>query len=101
MRSDLTRAMKARVQTRIRVLRSALGAIDNAGAVEVVEKWDVTTGYGDVARRSLTEEQVAGVLHDEIGEREMSVTEYERVGRPDLAETLRQEIEILRSYLVA
>ncbi|MDP9143207.1 MAG: GatB/YqeY domain-containing protein [Actinomycetota bacterium] len=104
MRSDLTRAMKARDQIQVSVLRSGLAAIDNAEAVEITDKsdvtiGDVTIGYGDVARRSLTGQQIANVLQDEIGERQVSVIEYERIGRPDLAETLRREIEILRSYL--
>jgi hypothetical protein len=99
MRSDLTLAMKAHDQIRVRVLRSVLSAIGNAEAVEVVGKTGATIGYGDVARRSLTGQQLTGVLQGEIAEREVAVTEYERVGRPELAETMRWEIEILLSYL--
>jgi hypothetical protein len=93
--------MRARDQIRVRALRSGLAAIDNAEAVEVTDASDVTIGYEDVVRSSLTGQPIANVLQGEIGEREVSVTEYERVRRPDLAETLREEIEILGSCLMS
>lgn len=99
LRSDLTRAMKARDQVRVMVLRSALAAIGNAEAVEVVATSEATIGSGDVRRKTLTGEQLVAVLHSEIQEREESVGEYERGEQHDRAEILRQEIEILRSYL--
>lgn len=99
LRSDLMAAMKARDGARARVLRSALAAIDNAGAVEAPAQVVGDVGYGDVPRRPLDAAQARALLEEEILEREVGVTEYQRVNRPDEAETLRAEIATLRTYL--
>jgi hypothetical protein len=99
LRSDLMAAMKAKDGARTRVLRSALAAIDNAGAVEAPAEVDAELGYGDVPRRPLDAATARALLEEEILEREVGVTEYLRVDRRDEAETLRAEIATLRTYL--
>lgn len=100
MRSDLMLAMRARDDARTRVLRSALAAIDNAGAVEAPTSSAGTVGYSDVPRRELDLSTIREVLEAEIHEREAGIVEYQGVDRPDEAENLRVEVAILRSYLV-
>jgi hypothetical protein len=100
LRSDLMLAMRARDDARIRVLRSALAAIDNAGAVEAPTSSAGTVGYSDVPRRQLDPRTIRAVLEAEILEREAGIIEYQGVDRPDEADTLRAEIANLRSYLV-
>jgi uncharacterized protein YqeY len=100
LRSDLMLAMRARDDARTRVLRSALAAIDNAGAVAAPTSSAGTIGYSDVPRRQLDPSTIRAVLEAEILEREAGIIEYQGVDRPDEAETLRAEIATLRSYLV-
>jgi len=99
MRSDLMTAMKTKDRTRTTVLRSALAAIDNAGAVAGPTTSMGIIGYGDVARRDLDHPQELDVLEAEILERETAFDAYLRIEQHDAAETLREEIDVLRSYL--
>lgn len=99
MRADLTRAMKERDRARVTVLRSVLGAIENAEAVEGVSSSEGIVGYGDVARRSLEPAAVVAIVEGEIAEREEHVAGYASIGQTDRAEMLRVEVEILRGYV--
>ncbi len=99
IRVDLTQAMKDRDTTRVNVLRTTLSAIGNAEAVEGVSSVEGIVGYGDVQRRSLTDEDVRGILVGEIEERERSAAEYVDIGQTERAERLQRELEILRGYL--
>jgi len=92
-------AMKAKDRTRTTVLRSALSAIDNAGSVAGPTTSMGIIGYGDVARRDLDRRQVLDVLEAEILERESAFDSYRMIEQHDAAETLREEIAVLRSYL--
>jgi uncharacterized protein YqeY len=99
MRADLTRAMKSRDLNRVRALRSALAAIENAEAVDGPGHSEMIIGYGDVARRALGKDDLLDLIGAEIQEREASVDEYLRLGLSDRAGTLQREIDILREYL--
>ena len=99
VRDDLNQAMKDRDMTRVKVLRTTLSAIQNAEAVEGVASVDGIAGYGDVARRSLSDEDVSGIISREIEEFEGYVAEYRRIGQAEKAEGFQQEVEILRGYL--
>ena len=93
----------------VAALRSALTALDNAGAVEVpasrVEGAEhiagATTGVGsaDIARRVLTENDVRAILRSRIEEHSRAANEYTRIGRDDIAERLQSEAEALAAYL--
>lgn len=56
-------------------------------------------GYGDVRRRMLTDEDVAGIVAGEVDEWESALAEYVSIGQEQRADELRRELEILRGYL--
>lgn len=106
LRAALPVAMKARDRHAASALRSALAAIDNAEAVDVapsgagaVEQSAVGLGAAEVARRELTEADIAGIVRAEIAERRSAAEEYERLGRADRAENLWAEAAALDTYL--
>jgi uncharacterized protein YqeY len=86
---------------RAKLLRTTLAAIENAEAVEGVSSVEGIVGYGDVSRRTLTDEDVAGIISREVEEWQFALAEYERIGQDEKAGTLRDELSILRGYLDA
>ena len=110
MRADLTTAMKSRDRATVSVLRSALAAIDNAEAVAVDQSAPTTSlsehvagvaGPSEVARRELTDADIATILTREITERETAATDYVNVGQAAVAQELRAEADLLRRYRAA
>jgi uncharacterized protein YqeY len=107
MRRALTAAMKARDASAVRALRSVLAAIDNAEAADlsaaprqesgVIAGGVAGLGAGEVARRTVTEQDVRDVLSTAIAERETAVLQYDALQRPDEAHRLRDEVAVLRS----
>lgn len=100
--------MRARDRVAVAAVRSALAAIDNAEAVDVapaaarslsIEQSAVGLGAAEVARRHLTEADLAAIIRGEIGEREDAAFQMEQAGRADRAEQLRAEASVLRGYL--
>ena len=98
LRRDLTAALKARDSVTVAALRSALAALDNAGAVEApasrVEGTEhvagTTPGVGatDAARRVLGDHDAREILRSQVEEHRRSADEYARLGRQDIAEDL-------------
>lgn len=111
LRNALPVAMKARDMTAVAALRATLAAIDNAEAVDAAQAPTVSIGNaeiansmvglgaGDVARRVLTENQIAGIVRAEIADRRTAAADYERAGLHDRAERLRSEAEVLAAHL--
>ncbi|SEK71182.1 GatB/YqeY domain-containing protein [Streptacidiphilus jiangxiensis] len=111
LRDALAVAIKGRDRLTTSVLRATLGAIENAEAVPAdrtaatapgsltIEGSPVGVGAAEVARRMLTEDDVRAVVRAEVAEREEAAEAYHRAGRPDQAERLRTEIEVLGAYL--
>jgi uncharacterized protein YqeY len=99
IRADLAEALKERDMARAKLLRTTLAAIENAEAVEGVRSVEGVVGYGDVSRRTLTDEDVSGIISREVEEWQFALAEYERIGQDEKAETLRYELGILRGYL--
>lgn len=109
LRGDLTAALKARDSVTVAALRSALTALDNAGAVEVSASRSggtehvagATAGVGstDVARRVLSERDAMAILRSQIEEHSHAANEYARIGRDDIAERLRNEAGVLTAYV--
>jgi uncharacterized protein len=102
--------MKAGDRVAVSALRATLGAIDNASAVPVsstvdrelaIERSPVGVCAADVARRVLTDAEVAGILRDAVAEREEAAVGYERAGHPDRARRLRAEAAVLSTYVSA
>jgi uncharacterized protein len=101
IRDDLAEAMRARDMARVKVLRTTMSAIQNAEAVEGVTSAEGVVGYGDVHRRSLSDDDVIEIVIREIEEFEGSVAEYRQIGQTGRAEGLQRELEVLRSYLTS
>lgn len=109
LRRDLTAALKARDSVTVAALRSALAALDNAGAVEApasrvegTEHFAGTTpgvGATDAARRVLGDHDAREILRSQVEEHRRSADEYARLGRQDIAELRRTEAAVLAAYL--
>jgi uncharacterized protein YqeY len=107
MRRALTAAMKARDASAVRALRSVLAAIDNAEAADLsaaprqesglIAGGVAGLGRGEVARRTVTEQDVRDALSTAVAEREAAVLQYDALQRPDEAQRLRDEVAVLRS----
>lgn len=80
---DLKKAMKAREEVRVRTLRMAVAAIKN----KLVDKKD------------LGDEDVIEILTKEAKLRKDSIEEYTKANREDLAQSEREELEIIKEYL--
>jgi hypothetical protein len=88
LRTDLTDAMRARDQVRLRTLRMALTSITN----EEVS--------GD-AVHELSDDQILKVLTREAKKRREAAEAFAAAGRADQAEAERAEGEVLSAYLPA
>lgn len=108
LRAGLTRAMKERDRVAVTALRSALGAVDNAEAVEdtveaptdgVIAKSVPGLGAGEAPRRQLSEDDVVATVRREIEDRRTAADEYRAAGRPDHADRLDAESAVLAGFL--
>jgi uncharacterized protein YqeY len=108
LRDALVAAMKERDRAAVTVLRSTLAAIDNAEAVDAaaaaggssaIESSPVGIGVAEVERRALSEEDIVQIVRSEVAEREAVALDYDRAGRPERAEALRAEAQVLSSHL--
>jgi len=88
LREDLQGAIRTRDEVRVATLRMVLAA---------VQKEQVS---GEVAR-TLTDEELQGVLRREAKKRREAATAYDDVGRPDRADRERAELAVLDGYLPA
>jgi len=86
LRADLSAAMKARDEVRLRTLRMALTAITNE---EVAGK----------AARGLSDEEVVQVLSREAKKRREAAEAFSSGGRPDRAADEDAEAAVLADYL--
>jgi len=86
IQNDLTKAMKARDELTVAVLRSALAAVKEARVA------------GDAARE-LADDDVLAVLAKEAKKREEAAAAFEGAGRAEQAERERAEGEVLARYL--
>jgi len=111
LRLALAEALRARDTIAVSALRSALGAIGNAEAVEPGEAAPAGSGgphvagavsglgAAEVARRSLSPAQIEGIVRAEAAEREDAARGYERAGQADRAARLRREAQLLLAVL--
>ena len=83
---DMKAAMKAREsgKKRLSVIRMALSSLKNAE----IEK-----------KSELLEDEVIEIVSREVKRRKDALEEYDRAGRRDIADGLREEIDILMDYL--
>jgi uncharacterized protein len=86
IQSDLTAAMKARDAETVKTLRMVVAAIKNA-RVEGGRTGD------------LSDEETLDILTREAKKRNESAEAYDAAERPELAETERAELAVIRRYL--
>jgi len=101
MQQDLRDAMKARDRLTVGVLRATLGAIANAEAVPSDARPNVGGRQEptEVARRELSEADIAAVVEREVAELEADARVYRaRANEGPLAD-LEARIAILTTYL--
>lgn len=84
---ELKEALRNKKTLELSVLRMLQSAIKN----KEIEK----------NKQELTDEEVVGVVSAEIKKRRDAAAEFEKVNRPDAADTERKEIEILMRYMPA
>src|SRR5262249_9573647 len=108
LRLALPVAMKARDQTAVAALRSALSAVDNAGAVErsadadrspAIERIPIGLAATESARRVLTDADVVRIVQSEIADREAAAIDDDHGGRVGRADRLRAEAAVLSEHL--
>lgn len=117
IREGLRAGLKVAMQTRDKVstaaIRSALGAIDNAEAVDTTVANDridgdamiagavAGAGSTEVRRRTLSDQEVADVLRAEIADRLDAAAEYDAAGPGGVerAALLRAEAATLETYV--
>lgn len=105
----LTAAMKRRDTGAVAALRSALGAIANAEAVDptatgiasagAVEASAVGVGAAEADRRELTEDEVRALVQGEIAALDSAASEYHCFGSHDQGERLLAQAAVLRGVL--
>lgn len=88
IRNEITNAMKARDELRVRVLRGLIAGFTNE-LVSQKQKPDA----------QISDEDALVVIKRAVKQREDSIAQFEQGGRPDLAENERAELEILSAYL--
>ena len=105
----LRQALRARSAVEVSALRSALAAIDNAGAIAVGPASAAGAssphfagaaaglGAAEVPRRGLSEGEIEEIVRAEAAERRDAAHRYERSGRVDHADRLRREASVLES----
>jgi hypothetical protein len=107
LKTALREAMRARNADAMAVLRTTLGAIDNAESVSMSAAPPVEAGViaggvaglgaGEVARRTLSDAETEAVIRRELAERVQGALEYERLGQP--ADVLRAQAAVLEAIL--
>jgi uncharacterized protein YqeY len=111
LRLALAEALQARDTIAVSALRSALGAIGNAEAIEPGAAAPAGSGSPHVAgavaglgaaeasRRRLSAAEVEQIVRAEAGERERAARDYERAGHADRADRRRREARLLLAVL--
>jgi uncharacterized protein len=109
LRQALVVAMKGRDSLAIAALRTTLGAIDNAEAVDIPERpipmggpiagAVVGHGAGEAPRREISDRQIRALVEGEVADRESAAGDYEGLGRHGEATRLRAESAVLIALL--
>jgi uncharacterized protein YqeY len=107
LRRALLTAMKARDEVAVPALRATLAAIDNAESVAhpaaanagALEQSPVGVGATEVARRTLSEAEVADIVRAEMADLEAAARDYDRAAQPDRATALRNRAAMLATHL--
>ncbi|MDF2925522.1 MAG: aspartyl-tRNA amidotransferase [Paenibacillaceae bacterium] len=84
LNEDMKQAMRSQDKFRLSVIRMVRSSIKN---IEIDQ------------RKTLDDQEVLDVLNREIKQRRDSLHEFEKAGRQDLADQLKQELTILAEYM--
>jgi uncharacterized protein len=102
MQADVKEALKAGNSQKRTLLGMVLSAVKNR-EFDKRAKVSKTTGETDPAKldeaAKLNDEEVLETISSEIKKRKDSVEQFEKGGRPELAEGEKQEIEMLMAYM--
>jgi uncharacterized protein YqeY len=103
--------MKARRSEEVATIRTLMAAIDNAEAAGIAPPTSSTStssedfagavagvGSGDALRRELDETELDEILDAEIADRREHEAQYRAIGRPDDAEGMRRQAELIGRY---
>jgi uncharacterized protein YqeY len=97
LRADLKEARRANDSEKVTLIRTLIGAIDNAEAVNV-ELSAPALGCGEVLRRRLSGDEILQVVHREAAELRAAAEEYEQLGQSDEANRLRSLALVVDRY---
>ncbi len=84
---DMKTAMKAKDKVSLNTIRTLKSAVKNAA----IEQGNADTVLDDA--------EITTVIRKQIKQRQDSITQYSENGRPELAETEQNEINVLERYL--
>ncbi|MFM9329694.1 GatB/YqeY domain-containing protein [Paenibacillus mesotrionivorans] len=84
LNEDMKQAMRSQDKFRLSVIRMVRSSIKN---IEIDQ------------RKTLDDQDVLDVLNREIKQRRDSLQEFEKAGRQDLVDQLKQELDILSAYM--
>lgn len=90
IKSQMVEAMRAKEALRLSVIRSLLSSFTN----ELVAKSRKPDEF-------LSDEEVLAVISRAVKQRKDSIEQFEKGGRPDLADPEKEELAILQAYLPA
>lgn len=105
MRADLRRAMKAGRTTETLLLRALIAAIDNAeapaqsAAAGSAGERLFLDGSAEVERLLLSAATVRALLEAEMNQRLNTAAEMRNLNRPDRADALCAEAQLVRRYI--
>lgn len=98
--ADLKIAMKARQMDTVSTLRTLLGEIANAEAVEADTDFVPMIGRtNDVPRKILTDEDIRQILQTEADNHRAAIAEFQRVGHQEAINRLQIGLDLINSYL--
>jgi uncharacterized protein len=84
LNEDMKQAMRSQDKFRLSVIRMVRSSIKN---IEIDQ------------RKTLDDQEVLDVLNREIKQRKDSLQEFEKAGRQDLVDQLKQELDVLSVYM--
>jgi uncharacterized protein len=109
LRESLKVALNARDSIAAAAIRSAMSAVDNAGALDASHAPEPTggtigavrlgVGAAELPRRELSARDVIEIIRGEVSDRMAAAAEYERLGRAEEASRLKAEAKALTSFL--
>ncbi|MGQ0680316.1 MAG: GatB/YqeY domain-containing protein [Actinomycetota bacterium] len=100
LQSEMIMAMKSQDRLKMAVLRSVLGAINEAeGVPEPTNPATGQAGSTNPARRDLPAQRIKLIVLDEVAKQRNSAEYFEAAGRIDQATQAAEQAAILERYL--